>query len=614
MSAFRRFLLRLLTFQMAGHFATSAVVAALAPRLLLLEPRVIDELVPLGLVLVVLVATAIAVGTFAALEGLRPLFAALDTGDEEVSPLAVLALQHLPARLTVAYALEVLAFLALSAFFRPDGTDAATHVALAVLVLTIVCGIGLTSFTMMRATVSEVMAQIPHTVARDAFELFRAGKPSVRRVRRRVLVSVVAPATFVALGASLLAYAHARAADTQARAANALAFARATLEPLEDEVIPTRDITLAAETHGYRLEVLEIPAFGVRVLHEGHGETKVTAPLARGSIVVRFDSLMPWSILGAYLVVAFVGIGFAALVGSRIGTALSRDVELAERQISLMGAEDVVRGARVPRAPTFLPVHRLVEAIDRLGSIFREFAAAQERAISARRKAERMRGLFLASMSHDLKAPLNAVLGFAELVSRQPLTDGQRESLAIIEQRGRELLHLVRTILDSARVDAGELELAPERVRVSDVVTSAALDARELLHGGEVHIVAEVAPDMPRILVDPSRVAQALTLVLVSAARLGASDTVPVRASLPEGVARVRIDVEASGRALSAKDRDRLFFAFADAESARRHGSLGLGLSLARAIVEAHGGTLEVDSAEDSGTLFRLWLPTNMAP
>ena len=96
-----------------------------------------------------------------------------------------------------------------------------------------------------------------------------------------------------------------------------------------------------------------------------------------------------------------------------------------------------------------------------------------------------MRGLFLASMSHDLKAPLNAILGFAGLVSRGPLTDGQRESVAIIEQRGLELLYLIDTILDAARVEAGELTVSPERTRVGDVVMPAVLDARELTVGHE---------------------------------------------------------------------------------------------------------------------------------
>ena len=86
-------------------------------------------------------------------------------------------------------------------------------------------------------------------------------------------------------------------------------------------------------------------------------------------------------------------------------------------------------------------------------------------------------------MSHDLKAPLNAILGFAELVSRGPLSDGQRESVTIIEQRGRELLHLVDTILDAARVEAGALTVSPEWTHAGDVVMQAILGARELTVG-----------------------------------------------------------------------------------------------------------------------------------
>ena len=73
-------------------------------------------------------------------------------------------------------------------------------------------------------------------------------------------------------------------------------------------------------------------------------------------------------------------------------------------------------------------------------------------------------------MSHELKAPLNAVLGFAAILEQGPLTDGQRESVGIIEQRGRELQYLIETILDTARAAAGELSLELEHTSVEALV------------------------------------------------------------------------------------------------------------------------------------------------
>jgi signal transduction histidine kinase len=222
-----------------------------------------------------------------------------------------------------------------------------------------------------------------------------------------------------------------------------------------------------------------------------------------------------------------------------------------------------------------------------------------------------MRGLLLASMSHDLKAPLNAVLGFAELVGRNPLADAQRESLAIIEQRGRELLHLIQTILDAARAEAGELLVTPEATRVGDVVMAAIVDARELVNEGDVNIVGEIQPGVPRIWVDPTRLTQALTSVILTGIRFAEQGVVRVRATVPAQGEHLRIDVDVPGRGVPGADLERIFEAFKDPERARKHGSLGLGLSLARSIMELHGGTIEASTHQGTGTEFHVWLPVD---
>jgi signal transduction histidine kinase len=268
-----------------------------------------------------------------------------------------------------------------------------------------------------------------------------------------------------------------------------------------------------------------------------------------------------------------------------------------------------MRGTIILHEARFANVTELLEAVDSLGGVFREFAGAQQRSIDAREATERMRGLLLASMSHDLKAPLNAVLGFAELVGRNPLTEPQKESLAIIEQRGRELLMLIDTILDSARVEAGELEVSPEPTHVGDVVMSSVLEARDLAVGTDVQIQGEIQPGMPTLLVDGTRIVQALTAVVMTAARFTDKGVVPVRATLPDTGERLRIEVETSGEGLPVGEREKIFDAFKSAESARRHGGLGLGLQLARSILEIHGGTIEVDNTDRGGMVFRIWLP-----
>ena len=168
---------------------------------------------------------------------------------------------------------------------------------------------------------------------------------------------------------------------------------------------------------------------------------------------------------------------------------------------------------------------------------------------------------------------------------------------------------LIDTILDSARVEAGELEVSPEPTHVGDVVMSSVLEARDLAVGTDVKIQGEVQPGMPTLLVDGTRIVQALTAVVMTAARFTDKGVVPVRATLPDTGERLRIEVETSGEGLPVGEREKIFDAFKSAESARRHGGLGLGLQLARSILEIHGGTIEVDNTDRGGMVFRVWLP-----
>jgi signal transduction histidine kinase len=346
-----------------------------------------------------------------------------------------------------------------------------------------------------------------------------------------------------------------------------------------------------------------------RVVHDDLGETEVTVPLEDGHAAVRFSTARMESALWLYVVLATTATFLAALLGSRIGLWFAADVALATRAVRETGAADVVRGTRVRREARFGSVVALMDAIDALGNVFRQFASAQEASIEASAATERMRGLFLASMSHDLKGPLNAILGFAQLVSQSPLTAGQAESLSIIEQRGRELLVLIQTILDSARVEARALRVTPDWTMIGDLVMSAVLEARELAVGGSVEVVGEIQPGVPKLFVDSSRIVQALTAIVSSAVRFTEKGVVRVRATLPAGSESLRIDVEAEGRTAPSAEREKIFEAFKDADQARRHGSLGLGLSLARSILQIHGGTIEANMTPDGGCVFQVHLP-----
>ncbi len=306
------------------------------------------------------------------------------------------------------------------------------------------------------------------------------------------------------------------------------------------------------------------------------------------------------------LVAAAIGVAAVAAWGSRsMDRAVSDDLArvtfllrdlgrtFAERATDL---DDAVRAPRTQEATS-----GLTGLLAKLEPRFDEVAAAERSARTALENAERARGILFAGISHDLKGPLNALLGFADLLALEELTPGQRESLEIVSSRGRELVALVETILDSARVEMGQLGISPRRVRLDEILEEASRKANELVH---VDTGIEVIIDerLPSIDADPIHLTRALALVIAHALKASATAT-PAggisRVEKPIATERVvvrargvgqelRVDVEHKKSGPTAAALEELYF------SNRRGRGLRLGLRLARTIFELHGGHIEV--------------------
>lgn len=614
---------RLIGIQVFVGVVVVLVVVAFAPRLLLLDPSVVAGTLPVALWGGTVMLAFNVVATVLLTRKLRPSLLTLADASPEpkessapverlIEPKDVLALNALPLRIVLADAAGTLIVTLTTIVppLRPSTNDLYTQAALILLTMTIVSAGSLPLYVMMRTAVARVLELVPVAVVSEALAMMDLRHRRFAQVRQRLVASVAAPVAFVAVGASLLVYAHARAFDISARETEARTLTTAALELVNGDARGCPEGVLAAKEHGFDVD-LERTAAQFAVLHDDEGRTSMSVPLTAGHALVRFETTRLSSVTWVYMLLALVATSLAAILGSRLGQWFVRDVVLATRALRETGAQDVVRGTRVRREARFASIGALMDTIDGLGRVFREFASAQEAAIEARAATERMRGLFLASMSHDLKGPLNAILGFAELVSRNRLSDGQRESLAIVEQRGRELLTLIQTILDSARVEAGELTMSLEWTMVGDVLMSAVLEAREIAAGAGVEVVAEIQPGVPRMYIDGARIIQAMSAVIVSAVRFTDKGVVHVRATMPAGADRLQIDVESSGRTVPSAEVEKIFEAFRDSDRARRHGGLGLGLSLARAITEIHAGGIGVDQTAGGGMVFRVWLPTS---
>lgn len=225
----------------------------------------------------------------------------------------------------------------------------------------------------------------------------------------------------------------------------------------------------------------------------------------------------------------------------------------------------------------------------------------------------RMKDEFVGMISHELRTPLSAIIGFLDLLQNdpgQPLTGDQQEFVSIIERNAQRLLNLVGDLLFTAQVESGRFPLDREEADVAELVRSAVVSAGPHAQREGIEIDAEVGPDPVRLVVDSGRIGQALDNLLSNAIKFTPSGgRVTARVRLVDG--GVELSVRDTGVGIPENEQGMLFTRFFRASTATRNAvpGVGLGLTITRAIVLAHGGTMDVTSQEGVGTEFRFVLP-----
>lgn len=237
----------------------------------------------------------------------------------------------------------------------------------------------------------------------------------------------------------------------------------------------------------------------------------------------------------------------------------------------------------------------------------------------AAEQASRAKSEFLSKMSHDLRTPLNAVLGFSQLLlmerGREALSRQQNEAVATIERTGRHLLSMVEDILDLARIENRAIELTTESLSLAAVCSEVLTLVQPLTEAGRVHISHDVMrPNTPQVLGDRKRVIQVLTNLVSNAIKYGGSGGRVVIAVEPAAGGFVRLGVTDFGPGIPTDRQAQLFQPFSrlGQESSTTEGT-GIGLTIAKGLVERMGGTIGVYSVPHEATTFWFSLPEAVA-
>ncbi|MCC6876747.1 MAG: hypothetical protein IT378_20760 [Sandaracinaceae bacterium] len=301
--------------------------------------------------------------------------------------------------------------------------------------------------------------------------------------------------------------------------------------------------------------------------------------------------------------------------------ASRRAQDATEVWIAHVGATQVatdgwLRAAAAP--PADAETRWVRDALEARAEEVSEAARADARARAQIVEARQLRTRFMAAMSHELRSPLNSIVGFAQLLEQGvdgPLTEGQRESVSLVRRAAQELISLLTDVLDLARLEAGRLVVRRAWTPSVEILTAVVEAARQIAEAREFQLEAVLQPGLPPVYADRPRTVQSVLALLrgtTSSLRRTTVRLVARVASGPPGPpTHLRIEIHDALGALAPDEVARIFEAFQEITepTGRRIGGLGMALTLARGLVRLQGGEVWADALAGAGTVLCVALP-----
>jgi signal transduction histidine kinase len=231
--------------------------------------------------------------------------------------------------------------------------------------------------------------------------------------------------------------------------------------------------------------------------------------------------------------------------------------------------------------------------------------AEQTAAVTQLRELDRLKTSFLANMSHELRTPLNSILGFSDVILEGldgPVTEQMDNDLRLIGKNGQHLLHLINDVLDMAKIDAGRMNLQPEKFKLNGLleevinITSPLATAKSL-----TLVIKEESDRTAEIFADRTRIQQVMINLINNGIKF--TDQGEVTLCAKQEMDHVLVEVRDTGIGIPPEQLQTIFqeFTQVDSSATRKVGGTGLGLPISRRLIELHGGRLWAESTGISG-------------
>ncbi|MDR1472139.1 MAG: response regulator [Synergistaceae bacterium] len=278
-----------------------------------------------------------------------------------------------------------------------------------------------------------------------------------------------------------------------------------------------------------------------------------------------------------------------------------------EVEVPLIQANDEI-GA-LSRAFKFM-----AEKINNLVKEMQEYAKTLEEKNVYLNRLNELKDEFLANTSHELRTPINGIIGIIESMidgAAGPMTDEQKYNMVIVSNSGKRLSHMINDILDFTKLKNKEITLQLKPLDLKTIADTVITLSKPLIKGKDVALINEIDGSLGMISADENRIQQILYNLIGNAIKFTERGTVKVSAEVSGDMTAV--SVEDTGIGISEDKFERIFESFeqADGSTAREYGGTGLGLSITKKIVELHGGTITVESRLGEGSKFTFTVPVS---
>lgn len=293
-----------------------------------------------------------------------------------------------------------------------------------------------------------------------------------------------------------------------------------------------------------------------------------------------------------------LAMGFGIVLAILLSFLLTRPIGLLRDGAQKIGEGDLTHRIRITTR-------------DELGDLAREFNVMAAKL----QELDQLKQDFVSNVTHELRSPLTSLRGYVELLLREgagPINEEQREFLIVIKNNSLRLARFIDNLLDVAKIEAGKIELHPERIRLQDLALETTIVFRPIAQEKQVEFRTEMAPHLRPIEGDADKLLEVLTNLLSNAFKF----TPPggqVTLSAAEETDGVHIQVKDTGIGIPQESLGIIFNKFEQVKPtqglARKTKGSGLGLTIVKGIIEAHGGRVWIESQLNAGTTVHVFLP-----